>query len=130
MVRRPYPPGVHGKRRGGRGGSSEFGTELKEKQKVRYTYGLSDAQLKKCVQSTLRLRGKTRTQALLEMLERRLDNVVFRLGFASSRRIARQIVSHGHIRVNNKAVRSPSRLLRPGEVVTIREPSRNRDRLE
>lgn len=122
MVRRPYPPGMHGKRRSR--GISEFGVELREKQKVRYLYGLSDTVLKRYVSGTKKSGAKTRTQALLEMLECRLDCIVYRLGFAPSRRIARQIVSHGHILVNGAKVRTPSRWLRPGDAVAVAETSR------
>lgn len=124
MVRRPYPPGMHGKRGGRRGGSSEFGAELKEKQKARYAYGVSDAVLKKYVGETTRTRGKTKTQALFELLERRTDNVVFRLGLAPSRRIARQLVSHGHIALNGRPIKTPSLPVKNGSKVSVREASR------
>ena len=123
MVRRPYPPGMHGKRRR-RPTSSEFGAELQEKQKVRFLYGLSDVTLKNYATRSSRARDKTKTQALLEMLERRVDNVVFRLGLAPSRRIARHLVSHGHIALNGKPIKTPSILVKPGERVSIRESSR------
>lgn len=122
MVRRPYPPGMHGKRR--RRGLSEFGIEIQEKQKVRYLYGISDAVLKKHVRSASRARGKTKTQALLELLECRLDNAVYRLGLAPSRRIARQAVSHGHVQLNGKLVHTASILVKPGDRISTRESSR------
>lgn len=122
MVKRPYPPGMHGKRR--RRALSEFGTELQEKQKIKYLYGLSDAQLKKYVREASRSKGKTKTQSLLEWLELRLDNVVYRLGFALSRRIARHLVSYGHIALNGKAAKTASILLSPGDRIAIRESSR------
>src|SRR3989338_691701 len=100
MMKRPYPPGAHGKSR--RRTISEFGTELHEKQKIMYLYGLNDKQLKKYVQSSSRVKGKTKTRALLERLETRLDSIVYRLGLAPSRRIARSIVSYGHILLNGK----------------------------
>lgn len=128
MVRRPYPPGMHGKRR--RRGSSEFGVELVEKQKVRYFYGVSDGALKAVVREATRMakaaRGKTKTSALLELLERRLDNVVFRLGLTPSRRIARQLIAHGHFLVNGHRVNVPSRLLGVGDKISIREASRQK----
>lgn len=124
MVRRPYPPGAHGKKR--RRGLSEFGTDLQEKQKVRYVYGLSDAALKEYVRRAGRIPGKTKTEALFELLERRLDNVVFRLGLAPTRRIARHLVSHGHISRNGLRVRTPSLLVRTGERIAVREASRAR----
>lgn len=122
MIRRPFPPGVHGKRPVR--GSSEFGAELKEKQKIRYLYGVSDSVLKKYVRETKGVRGKTRTQALIEKLERRIDSVVYRLGFALSRRIARQLVNHGHIQINGKTVKTASLIVRPGDKICIRESSR------
>ncbi len=124
-VRRPYPPGMHGKRRGRRT-SSEFALELAEKQKVRYAYGLSDRALKAAVRAATAMAsgGKTKTQALLELLERRLDNAIYRLGLAPSRRIARQLASHGHVLVNGRRVRVASRALKPGDAVAIREASR------
>ena len=123
-VRRPYPPGVHGKRRGRRG-FSDFGVRLQEKLKVRYLYGLSDTVLKKYVRRAERAAKKTKGQALLEMLETRLDNAVYRLGLAPSRRVARQLVSHGHILLNQKSVRTASHLVRPGDRISIRESSRH-----
>ncbi|MEK7465123.1 MAG: 30S ribosomal protein S4 [Patescibacteria group bacterium] len=122
MVRRPYPPGMHGKRR--RRSASEFGAELAEKQKIRYLYGLSDAALARVIREASRVRGRTKTQALVELLERRLDNVVFRLGLAPSRRIARHLVSYGHITVHGRRVRSPGLLVRPGDQIGIRPESR------
>lgn len=122
FARRPYPPGMHTKTRGR--GRSDFGNELAEKQKVKYLYGLSDDALKKYVARASRARNKVKTQSLLELLERRLDNVVFRIGLAPSRRIARQIVSHGHITVNGKRATASSRLLRIGDHVAVRESSR------
>ena len=121
MVRRPYPPGMHGKRR--RRALSEFGMELAEKQKVRHLYGLTDNTLKNYVRLARGMSAKTKTAALVELLELRLDNAVFRLGLAPSRRIARHMISYGHIEVNGKPVRSPSRRLAPGDQVAVR-PSR------
>lgn len=122
FTRRPYPPGMHTKPRGR--GRSDFGSELAEKQKIRYLYGLSDDSLKKYVARAGRTKNKIKTRSLLELLERRLDNVVFRIGLAPSRRIARQIVSHGHIAVNGKRAFVASRLLRVGDRVAVRESSR------
>ncbi len=119
-VRRPYPPGAQGKK--SRRGSSEFGAELAEKQKIRYLYGLSDSALKRYVRMSQRTKAKT--QVLSELLERRLDNVVFRLGLALSRRIARQVVSHGHIAVNGRTVRIASSLVASGDRISVREASR------
>lgn len=125
MARRPYPPGAHGKSRRRRA-ASEFGVELTEKQKVRYAYGISNAALKRTVARATRIAGrsKTKTQAMFELLERRLDNAVYRLGLAPSRRIARQVVGHGHIIVNERRVQAASRLVRPGDRIAIRSSSR------
>ncbi len=128
MIRRPYPPGMHGKRT--RRSSSEFAVELAEKQKIRYMYGLSDKTLRKYTREAARAKGKTKTQAVFEFLERRLDNVVYRLGFAPTRRIARQIVSHGHILLNGKAARTPSILVKTGDTVAIKESSRKAQTFE
>ena len=122
MVKLPYPPGMHQQRRGR--GLSEFGISLKEKQKVRYLYGLSDGGLKRAVGAASRVPNKTKTEALVEILERRLDSTLFRMGFVASRRIARQVISHGHIFLNGKRVRTPSIRVKPGQVVSIRPESR------
>lgn len=124
MIRRPYPPGMHGKRR--RRAGSEFSLELAEKQKVRYFYGITDTALGSYVREATRMAGrnKTKTMALLELLERRLDNIAHRLGLAASRRIARQMVGHGHIFVNGRRATIPSRALRPGDRVQVRAASR------
>ncbi|MDP3727273.1 MAG: 30S ribosomal protein S4 [bacterium] len=123
-VRRPYPPGMHGKKRRRRGGS-EFGVELAEKQKVRYLYGLSDSGLRASVREATRIAGRatTKTTALLGELERRLDNIVYRLGFVPSRRIARQVVSHGHILMNERRASIASRPVRPGDRIRVKESS-------
>jgi small subunit ribosomal protein S4 len=121
-VRRPYPPGMHGKRRSR--GLSEFGAELAEKQKIRFLYGVSDTVLKRYVREAGRAKNKTKTQALLEILEQRLDNVVYRLGLVPSRRIARQVVSHGHIFLNGKRMKIPSASVKVGDRVKLREASR------
>ncbi len=124
MIRRPYPPGMHGKKR--RRTGSEFSLELAEKQKVRYLYGITNTALGSYVREATRMAGrnKTKTAALLGLLECRLDNVVHRLGLAASRRIARQMVGHGHILVNGRRATIPSRALRPGDRMQIREASK------
>lgn len=119
VARRPYPPGQHGKRKTGRGGFSEFGQQLKEKQKVRRIYGLSDRMLKKYFVLSRKSRAKPTDENLAELLERRLDNVVFRLGLALSRSIGRHMVSYGHITVNGKRVKQPSFTVKPGDIVSI-----------
>lgn len=122
MVRRAYPPGARGKT-ARRSRQSDFGTALQEKQKIRFLYGLSDAALKRCVNEAERTSNKTRAQAFTEHLERRLDNVVYRLGFAASRRIARQLVSHGHILCNGRRVRIASAVVRRGDRIQVRPAS-------
>lgn len=115
-VRRPQRPGVHGKKfaRGG----SEFKTQLMEKQKMKVSYGLTERQMKKVFEKALC--GKTSIDnAIMEALELRLDNVVFRLGFAPSRIVARQIVSHGHIHVNGRKMTIPSHAVRVGDVISV-----------
>jgi len=123
MVRRPYPPGMHGKR--ARRSSSEFGTALAEKQKARYTYGISDGALKRYVERARHAKGKSATGVLVQLLERRLDNAVFRLGLAPTRRIARQLVSHGHVTVNGRRVHTPSLAVRAGMELAIHPGSRS-----
>lgn len=123
-LRRPSPPGMHTRSRRRRS-TSEFAAELIEKQKLRHRYGLSDTALKGYARQASRAVGKTKTQALAEILERRLDNVVYRLGLAPSRRIARQLVSHGHIQLNERRVRTASHRVRPGDRISVREPSRS-----
>lgn len=121
-IRRGTKPGAHGKKRGGRRKESEFGNELAEKQKLRYTYGLTDTGLRKVFAEAAKKPGKT-TEELVQLLERRLDNVVFRAGFTVSRGIARHIVSHGHIMVNGRRVTIPSYRVKPGDVVSVRPES-------
>jgi small subunit ribosomal protein S4 len=119
--RRSYPPGQHGQRRGGK--TSDYGLQLREKQKAKRSYGLSEKQFKLTFQRADRKKGITGTN-LLVMLEQRLDNVVFRLGFANSRPQARQLVSHNHFLVNGKKVNIPSYQIKVGDVIEVREKSR------
>jgi small subunit ribosomal protein S4 len=118
--RRNYPPGQHGQRRGK---FSDYGKQLREKQKIKRTYGLLEKQFRKCFRTADRKSGITGENFLI-LLERRLDNIVFRLGFAYSRNQGRQLVSHNHILVNGKRVNIPSYLVKAGDVVEIREKSR------
>jgi len=118
--RRRYPPGVHGRERGPK--LSIYGMQLREKQKVKRIYGVLEAQFKRYFELARRMGGNT-GENLLSILERRLDNVVYQLGFAKSRSQARQLVSHGHIAVNGKKVDIPSYLVKPGDVVSVREKS-------
>lgn len=120
MVKKPYPPGVHGKKR--RRGLSEYGAQLKEKQKLRIMYGVGERQLKRYFRDASKARGAT-TETLLTTLERRIDNVIFRLGWTESRTKARQIVSHGHILLNNKKIDIPSIIVKKGDVIEIKKTS-------
>ncbi|MCL4516150.1 MAG: 30S ribosomal protein S4 [Firmicutes bacterium] len=125
--RRTYAPGQHGQNR--RSKVSEYGIQLREKQKLRRIYGLLEAQTESYFEEAARKKGVT-GENLLQILETRLDNVVFRLGFATSRAEARQLVRHGHFTVNGKKVNIPSYLLRVGDVVSIKETSRKSPRIE
>jgi small subunit ribosomal protein S4 len=119
--RRSYPPGEHGERRGRK--ISDYGIQLREKQKIKRIYGLSEKQFHLFFERADRQKGITGTN-LLVALERRLDNVVYRLGFASSRTQARQLVQHSHFLVNGKKVNIPSLVVKIGDVVEVRERSR------
>ena len=121
IEKRPYPPGIHGR---GRVRDSEYLVQLREKQKARRIYGLLEKQFRSVYAEAARQKGIT-GENLLRMLEQRLDNVVFRAGFAASRNQARQFVRHGHVTVNGKRVTIPSYKLRKGDVVSLREKSRN-----
>jgi len=116
-VRKPYRPGVHGQKRSRRGAVSEFGIQLKEKQKFKVSYGLKEKNLHQLFLEARRIPGST-ADKLIELLERRLDNVVFRLGLASSRANARQLVAHGHIFVNGKRTRSPGYQVDKGDTIS------------
>ncbi len=121
--KKSHPPGQHGLSRK-RKTLSEFGLQLKEKQKAKYTYGLLERQFANLFKKAASKKGVT-GENLLQLLEARLDNTVYRLGIASSRRAARQLVSHKHIMVNDKVVNVPSFTLRPGDTVSIRERSKS-----
>lgn len=122
LERKPYPPGQHG--RGGRRRESEYAEQLKEKQKAKYTYGLLEKQFRNLFEKAGRQKGVTGT-VLLQLLESRLDNVVFRMGFGRTRRQARQLVNHGHIMQNDQVVDIPSAQVKPGDLVAVRPKSRN-----
>lgn len=115
--------GVKKKPRGSRGGS-DFGAQLLEKQKARFTYGLTERQFSRYVKEAMEHRGADSAKALVERLERRLDNVAYRLGFAKTRRQARQLVSHGHVTVNGRRMTVPSHRVAAGDVVAVRTQSR------
>jgi len=120
VERRKYPPGQHGQ---SRGKLSDYGVQLREKQKVRRIYGIIENQFRLYFKKASAMKGIT-GEVLLQLLERRLDNVIFRMGFADNRREARQLLRHGHFLVNGKKVDIPSCLMKPGDVVEVREASR------
>jgi small subunit ribosomal protein S4 len=126
IERRNYPPGEHGQ---ARPKFSEYSIQLREKQKLRRIYGVLEGQFRRYFEMADRARGVT-GETLLQLLERRLDNIVYRLGFATSRAEARQLVRHGHFRVNGRKVDVPSYLVRRGDVVTVRERSRKVSRIQ
>ncbi len=122
LVKRPYGPGQHGQARKGK--PSDYATQLKEKQKVRFMYGLNEKQFRKIFDEAAKMAGVHGTNFLI-LLESRLDNLVYRLGFANTRRGARQLVNHGHIMVDGKKVDIPSYRVKPGSVIALRENSKD-----
>jgi small subunit ribosomal protein S4 len=121
VERRAFPPGQHGQSR--RTKISEYGVQLREKQKVRRMYGLQETQFRNTFERALKQTGRT-GETLVKLLERRLDNVVYRLGLAPSRKAARQLVNHGHFLVNNHSVDIPSYLLKAGDSIQVRDKSK------
>lgn len=128
LEKKNYPPGQHGANKR-RKKTSEYGTQLKEKQKAKYTYGLLERQFSNLFKKANRSKGVT-GEVLLQLLESRLDNVVFRLGIAPTRAAARQLVSHKHIVLNGRVHNIPSTLLRPGDLVSVREKSKNLEAID
>jgi small subunit ribosomal protein S4 len=124
--RRGYAPGQHGRRRTK---VQSYGIQLREKQKVKRMYGVLERQFRTYFAKAARTKGIT-GNSLLQTLERRLDNIVYRLGFASSRSMARQLVAHGHILVNGRKVSVPSALVKPGNVISLRESSRKNEQVK
>ena len=122
LARRPYGPGQHGNARKGK--LSDYGTQLKEKQKVRFMYGLNEKQFKKTFKEAEKIKGIHGTN-FLRLLESRLDNLVYRTGFASTRRGARQLVNHGHVTVNGKKVDIPSYRVKVGDVISLKDDDKN-----
>lgn len=120
IERRKYPPGQHGQ---GYRKLSDYGIQLREKQKVRNTYGLLERQFRRYFREAEKSRGIT-GEVLLQLLECRLDNIVYRMGFASNRRMARQLIGHGHFLVNGKKVTLPSQWVKAGDFVSVKESSR------
>lgn len=125
--RRSYAPGQHGQAR--RGKPSEYGIQLREKQKARRIYGVLENQFRRYFREADRRKGIT-GENLLQILESRIDNVVYRMGFALSRAEARQLVRHGHFSVNGRKVSIPSYLVRPGDVIAVRETSKDKGRFK
>ena len=122
LARRPYGPGQHGKDRKAK--LSDYGTQLKEKQKLRFMYGLNERQFHNTFVQASKMKGVAGTN-FLRLLESRLDNLVYRLGFASTRRGARQLVNHGHITVNGNKVDIPSYQVKVGDVISLKENDKN-----
>jgi small subunit ribosomal protein S4 len=123
LDKKPYPPGIHGSSHR-RKKESEYGVQLQEKQKAKYTYGILERQFRKTFALATKKKGIT-GEVLLQLIEARLDNVVFRLGIAPTRRAARQLVSHRHIIVNGDVVNVPSFILKEGDVVGVREKAKS-----
>ncbi len=124
--KRPYPPGQHGQK-----GKkiSEYGLQLREKQKAKFMYGVSERQFRNLFKKAVRMEGNT-GENLIILLERRLDNVVYRMGFATTRRFARQLVKHGHILVDGKRVDIPSYRVQPGQKVEVKEKSKSNSQVQ
>ncbi len=120
IARRPFAPGQHGA--GRRKKVSEYGIQLQEKQKIRFMYGLNEKQFRRLFDKASKLKG-VHGENFLKLLESRLDNLVYRMGLANTRRAARQLVNHGHIMVNGNKVDIPSYLCKPGDVIAVREKS-------
>jgi len=122
LARRPYAPGQHGNDRKGK--LSDYGTQLKEKQKVRFMYGVNERQFRKTFDEAAKMKGIHGTN-FLRLLESRLDNLVYRIGFANTRRGARQLVNHGHVTVNGRKVDIPSYRAKVGDVISLKEDDKN-----
>jgi len=126
LDKRPYAPGQHGQRRAK---ISEYGLQLREKQKAKFMYGVAEKQFRNLFKEAARMEGNT-GENLIILLERRLDNVVYRMGFATTRRFARQLVNHGHVLVDGKRVNIPSYRVKPGQKIEIREKSKNNPQIQ
>ena len=122
LSKRPYTPGAHGKDRKRK--LSEYGIQLQEKQKARFMYGLTEKQFKKVFEKASKMKGIAGDNMFI-LLESRIDNLVYRMGMARTRRSARQIVNHGHILVNGKKVNIPSYTCKPGDIISVKENSKN-----
>lgn len=126
LDKRPYAPGQHGQRRAK---ISEYGLQLREKQKAKFMYGVSEKQFRRIFDEAARKEGNTGIN-LVQLIERRLDNVVYRMGFATTRRFARQLTTHGHILVNGSRVDIPSYIVRAGDKVEVCEKSKNNPQIK
>jgi len=126
LEKRPYAPGQHGQRRAK---ISEYGLQLREKQKAKFMYGLSEKQFRTLFKEANRREGNT-GELLIQLLEQRLDNIVYRMGFATTRAFARQLVNHGHVLVDGRRVDIPSYRVKPGQKVEIREKSKNNPQIQ
>ena len=126
LEKRPYAPGQHGQKRGK---ISEYGLQLNEKQKAKFMYGLSEKQFRRLFKDANRMQGNT-GENLISLLETRLDNVVYRMGFATTRAGARQFVSHGHILVDGKRVNIPSYRVKVGQKIEVKEASKNNPQVQ
>ena len=122
LARRPYGPGQHGNDRKGK--LSDYGNQLKEKQKVRFMYGVNERQFRKTFDEACKMKGSN-GENFLRLLESRLDNLVYRIGFAATRRGARQLVNHGHVTINGKKVNIPSYRVKPGDVISLKDDDKN-----
>lgn len=121
LVKKPYGPGQHGN--GKKSKLSNYGVQLTEKQKIRFTYGISEKQLKKTFERAGKLKG-IHGENMLKLLESRLDNIVYRMGLSTTRNGARQFVNHGHVSVNGRKVDIPSYQVKPGDIIAVRENSK------
>ncbi|MCM1371242.1 MAG: 30S ribosomal protein S4 [Clostridium sp.] len=122
LARKPYAPGLHGQKRAKK--LSNYGVQLQEKQKVRFMYGLSEKQFRKIFEQAGKLKG-IHGENFLKLLESRLDNLVYRIGFSTTRKGARQLVNHGHVTVNGKKVDIPSYRCKPNDVISIKDNDKN-----
>ena len=118
LARKPYGPGQHGRDKKAK--PSNYGLQLQEKQKIKFMYGLNERQFRKTFEEATKMRGIA-GEDFLKLLESRLDNLVYRIGFATTRRAARQLVSHGHVLVNGKKVDIPSYSVKPGSTITLKD---------
>ena len=126
LEKRPFAPGQHGQRRSK---ISEYGLQLREKQKVKFIYGISEKQFSNYFKEAVRREGNTGS-ILITLIEQRLDNVVYRMGFATTRAFARQITTHGHVLVDGKKVDIPSYLVKPGQKIEIKEKTKNNPQVQ